>query len=893
MKAKRPHHDQLDSLHQTSTGTHNEKLRPLTAPTHQTTQQDHPPTSKSPSHHHPFEIPRIAIFSDAFHNFRKSRSLRKSPTLENLSAPTRTPQNRSLSTSSVSSRIAPSECASETRPPAAKRPPASRSSHGIGTNLGPPPAIITRGSYELAVHTESPATATTTLVTHKRKPYNLKTPSRESLRIEPVAFDDHDSFTDGYPNPFSPTSLTPNRNQSLNAMAMMDGNSQHAARSDFTDKSSSRYTDAVSPGPGRASGGDGDESGRSEDLFLNLARDSPLPSREEGNQSRLERKLVSVSDHYRYLQSLLTLSSKSRGRRPEQRQSLPPSSEAILRPRRDSSGHDSGYAARSAILNKDAQPQHRRASASVVSSVTAPRNVVATSTEQRFNAYRSRYMTTPSQPSSSYNSGRRPSASDALSSIGRPSNYRPSRLNNSSLREFDSVSNTGSRRGSHVDMAESVVSVAPSTVWDELHELKSRIHKIELAEQPSSGGTMSNGSGERPRTATTTVTTMSSSPKHPFKSGSRTESSIGGPGAVNIHPLLHQSLARCKTVLNPGLYRSLEAAASDALETAVMAGSGGSSGSIYGHGSVINGGAIDRQLRRKADNVCRNLTDLCIALCEGKLDLPPPNTIQPAASLARRRDSQDMPSPQTNNDSMVRTFSRAGSLEPEPVEQARAAAPSRALDRIASRRVSMMSATGGDSGNNSPREAPESSQRGSPFLSGNAEATPSPQQISKPPRSGTSLLRIRRRETEKQAELEEEEDDPTLRAPSRANTEINSARRRSFRLSPAFSGSREYTSQHPLPGSSPMTQPSPSLRRLNGSSLKTDAPRSPSNGSSLLRQTSRQIVERERAGDSDATEEEVANARKLKRRSLGLYTSTRTSLGGQRSGRSIATGGAE
>lgn len=500
-------------------------------------------------------------------------------------------------------------------------------------------------------------------------------------------------------------------------------------------------------------------------------------------------------------------------------------------------------------------------------------------------------MTTPSQPSSSYNSARRPSASDALSSLGRPSTYRPSRLNNSSLREFDSASNIVSRRGSHVDMAESVVSVAPSTVWDELHELKSRIHKIELAEQPSSGGTMSNGSGERPRTATTTVTTMSSSPKYPFKSGSRAESPIGGPGAVNIHPLLHQSLARCKMVLNPGLYRSLEAAASDALETAIMAGSGGS---VYGNGSVINGGAIDRQLRRKADNVCRNLTDLCIALCEGKLDLPPLNTIPPAASLARRRDSQDMPSPQTNPDSMIRTFSRAVSLEPEPLEQSRAAAPSRALDRIASRRVSMMSAGGGDSEGNSPREAPESIQRESPFSPANAIATPLPQQISKPPRSGTSLLRIRRRANEKQAELEEEEeDDPTLRAPSRANTEINSARRRSFRLSPALSGSREYTSQHPLPGSSPMTQPSPSLRRLNGSSLKIDAPRSPSNGSSLLRQTSRQFVERERAGDSDATEEEAVNVRKPKRRSLGLYASTRTSLAGQRSGRSIATGGAE
>lgn len=497
-------------------------------------------------------------------------------------------------------------------------------------------------------------------------------------------------------------------------------------------------------------------------------------------------------------------------------------------------------------------------------------------------------MTPPSQSPASYNTSRRPSASDALQTLGRPASYRPSRLNNSSLREFDSVSNAGSRLGPHVDVAESVVSGAQSTVWDELHELKSRIHKIELAEQPSSGGTMSNGSGERPRTATTTVTTMSSSPKYPFKSSSRTESSIGGPGAANIHPLLHQSLARCKMLLNPGLYRSLEAAASEALETAIMAGSGGpQGGSIYGTGSMVNGGGSDRQLRRKADNVCRNLTDLCIALCEGKLDLPPLNPNLTTANVASRRDSQDISSPQTIQESLARTSSRAVSVEPDALEQPRGAVPSRALDRIASRRVSMMS-TGGESGSNSPREAPESHQRDSPYSTTNVVATPSPQQVSKPPRSGTSLLRIRRRATEN------EEDDSSLRAPSRANTDINSSRRRSYRLSPAFSSSREYTSQHPLPGSSPVTSQSPSVRRLNGSSLKLDSPRSPSIGSSLLRNTSRQVVERERAGDSDAAEEEIANSRRLKRRSLGLYTSARASLVGQRGGRSIiASAGAE
>lgn len=290
MMAKKPHQNQPDSFHNTLQDT--DHRTPQVPPA----KSKSPSPSPSSSHHHAFEIPRIAIFSDAFHNFRKSRSLRKSPTFESLSAPTRAAQIRSLSTSSVSSRTAPSEPAYQSKPPAERRPPASRSSHGIGTNLGPPPAIITRGSYELALHTQTPAN--TTLPTQRHKPYNFNTPSRESLRSESVAFDDNHSYTDGHQNPFEPTSLAPNRNQSLDAM--MDRDSPHGARSEFTDKSSSRYTDALSPGLGGASGGDGDgdESRRSEDLFLNLARDSPLPSREEGSQSRLERKLVGVSNHH-------------------------------------------------------------------------------------------------------------------------------------------------------------------------------------------------------------------------------------------------------------------------------------------------------------------------------------------------------------------------------------------------------------------------------------------------------------------------------------------------------------------------------------------------------------------------------------------------------------------
>jgi hypothetical protein len=482
---------------------------------------------------------------------------------------------------------------------------------------------------------------------------------------------------------------------------------------------------------------------------------------------------------------------------------------------------------------------------------------------------------------------RRPSAPDALQGSSRPANYRPSRLNNSSTRDFDSVSNTGSpldqRHSSIADGAESVVSTsAQSTVWDELHELKSRIHKMELNDN---SGTMSIGSGERPRTATTTVTTMSSSPRHPFKSGlSPSESVIGGPGAANMHPLLHQALARCKTLLNPALHRSLELAASDALEMVVLASSGGSQqGSMYSSASIVNGMVMDRQLKRKADNVCRNLTDLCIALCAGKLDLPANSP--PSQPNGARRESLTSSSV-VNHEVMNRIYSRHASLEPESLDVR--PSPSRALNRVEARRASFMSTGAGSS----------SRDVDSPTSLTNAASTPASQPIAKLPRTGTSLLRTRRR-----AAQEEDEDEPAIRAPSRASTEVGSSvRKRSYRLSgggllSSKVADREYTSQHPLPGSSPLTPAAP-LRRFNGASLKTDSPRSPTTTSSLLREGSRRFMERERAGDSDATQEDESTSRKLKRRSLGVYSnSARSSLGlGKRDslkGRSLAAGGAD
>ncbi|EAW11504.1 putative LPXTG-motif cell wall anchor domain protein [Aspergillus clavatus NRRL 1] len=176
---------------------------------------------------------------------------------------------------------------------------------------------------------------------------------------------------------------------------------------------------------------------------------------------------------------------------------------------------------------------------------------------------------------------------------------------------------------SRQDGTESTLSTtAPSTVWDELEDLKSRIKKLELTGKlpPSSQAAISSVSGERPRTATTTVTTVSSSPKHNHKTSNLSGDSenVANP----VHPLLHSALLKAKTVLSNEVFKALDAAVTDAL---ALSNTLGTNQAPSGGVSCVNGySPSDRQNRRKADSVCRSLTELCIALS----DVQPPQQQQ-------------------------------------------------------------------------------------------------------------------------------------------------------------------------------------------------------------------------------------------------------------------------
>lgn len=157
----------------------------------------------------------------------------------------------------------------------------------------------------------------------------------------------------------------------------------------------------------------------------------------------------------------------------------------------------------------------------------------------------------------------------------------------------------------------STVSTNAASVWDELEELKSRIHKLELTGNTIGFGKGSDSSGGRPRTATTTATTLSSSPLNNNVSGQPpSANSVGN----QVHPLLQQALSRTKQLIDSEVYKALEAAAKDAFALVDIVGSNGISGAVAS--ATPQTGGVDRQVRRKVDSLCRSLTELSIALSE-------------------------------------------------------------------------------------------------------------------------------------------------------------------------------------------------------------------------------------------------------------------------------------
>ncbi|KAH7047561.1 hypothetical protein B0J12DRAFT_575813 [Macrophomina phaseolina] len=749
---------------------------------------------------------------------------------------------RRLSSSSTATRPTPTSISSsgsyfgphapssaDARSPASRKPPASHSSHGIETSYGPPIALITRrrsNTSDLARRSQSPADAA--LLQPQFSPFSstgpaptvashhTRTTSDNTVKAHPkdgrrsARTRSLPSSRATSPNPQTPArrSFSSSRGSAMANNSFSDSQSDYDFAYSHRSRPDDRSGDYVRDTKGSSS----------EDLFLNIAQDSPRNQDGDDDTVKIERRRSRIARMNR--QSLPANSLSSPATRPtidtgiktptaiQTRQlshirrasNLPsPSYTSPLSAREPHSAvtasfpadgsrvrsfgmSSSGSFGFSRSRDQEDSPQNRR------SSIPDPSRAAAATRDAA--ARESRYRSTNLTYSSRYN---------------QPTNQPTTPLENSP--EILSKPEQQSRTSDGHDGSESLDSTtATSTVWDELDELKSRIKKLELTGKmpPTSGAAVTSyTASERPRTATTQATSVTASPKQQKKSSvSPPETTVSGAGggtsgaAGASHPLLHSALAKCKDAMSPSFYRILEATATDALELAAMTSGGNTSSAISNSGAPTS----ERQLRRKADNMCRSLTELCIALCDnsnGKTPAlrspglaPPPSrrqSVQMNGERDRERD-RDQPDGDMRN------------------------SPSRALNRIEARRTSMFAS---GSAGNSPRDGPER-DRTTPTQGSRYQS-----------RSGTSLLnnRPRRATVTNDDQPEMEEDSQTLRVPSRAMTDFTQNRQshgnRSNRLS------REYTSNVPLPdGASNVLQHATSIRRPNGAVPANDSPTS-------------------------------------------------------------------
>jgi hypothetical protein len=322
------------------------------------------------------------------------------------------------------------------------------------------------------------------------------------------------------------------------------------------------------------------------------------------------------------------------------------------------------------------------------------------------------------------------------------------------------------------EATESTISTtAPSTVWDELDDLKSRIKKLELTGKlpSSSAAAMSSATGERPRTATTNATTMSTSPKHAKASISPADSAIDGVPST-VHPLLHEALNKARSVVRHDIYQKLAATASDALQLASMMNSNNQAGNTSSIGMISSS---ERQIRRRADSMCRGLTELAIALSAD---------VRPAAQLARppSRETTLMYHPPVTS-----AFSNRR-LSTDPEDQTAAAACLQS--RIATRRTSNF-----NNGSRTTYSSPETAVHVTPT------ALPQLPPTSSSRASASSILvRNRRAYGVADGAADEIDSSPAHRPPSRAMTELGRVAPRRYSPRDQTSFSKDYGNKRPM-----------------------------------------------------------------------------------------------
>nr|KAK5448839.1 hypothetical protein LTR18_001927 [Exophiala xenobiotica] len=348
---------------------------------------------------------------------------------------------------------------------------------------------------------------------------------------------------------------------------------------------------------------------------------------------------------------------------------------------------------------------------------------------------------------------------------GEPSRHlpRPSTARNSRLASESGFVDRP-RMHDHNATESTISTTAPSTVWDELDDLKSRIKKLELTGKlpPSSAAAMT--SSDRPKTATTAATTLSSSPK-PKAAVTQLQSAIEGIPST-IHPTLHEALGNAKSVISNELYQKLQATAQDALQLSMMMTPEGYTGT----GSTIGVSSVsERQVRRRTESMCRSLTELVIALLADNKQAPTSVT-RPASRDAYAPSSIGLRSRRYSNELNDRP----------PVA-------SRVQSRLETRRTSI------------PFGGTFNQQGSTPEHVYQTPPTALPQmQTTSSSRLGRTTASLRSRRTPGQLDgtTDDDEGSPSVRPVSRAMTEVGTYRQMA---KDRAAYSREYTAQHPMP----------------------------------------------------------------------------------------------
>jgi hypothetical protein len=643
----------------------------------------------------------------------------------------------------TSSFLAPNRSPSQKR-----KPPASHSSYGVDSSLGPPPSYSTQRTLSQdRLRTKSSASTTGASVP----------------QLDHVA-----AIPSGKSNSRDQTSLTSNHltalplEADLSSPETIDSLSPSATQteSDTTPATSVAGTnmnssdEKLNTGLGLdgthddAKASSSDETQKSEDLFLNIARTDagsrPGSSKTDKRRSRISLPFLS-------------------GSRPSTAAKSSPMTAQFesshLTPR---SEHPFG--------KRSSLGQHVPGALTSSSYFDDTRSYLGKPSDLQSNAGSVSQLTSRSRRHSNAN----------VDTLRPPTRSRTSRLASEGL-YADRF-----KVGENVATESTISTTAPSTVWDELDDLKSRIKKLELTGKlpPSSAAAMT--STERPRTATTAATTtMSNSPKTKSAAPPLPSTIEGIPSTV--HPLLHEALNNAKSSLNQETYQKLQSTAQDALQLSSMLSTEG-----YGTNGSPLSPQTERQLRRRTESMCRSLTELAIAMLSDK---------QSVSSPTARPGSREQ-----HGSSVSTLRARGNSTDAATID--RAAIQSRVQSRLENRRTSLLQ----QQQQSTPTTEPQSTTRTemSTFRTPPASVVSGPIS-SRLSRTSTTTARARRSGAHSFLDGASEDDSPSIsssaiRPVSRAMTELTpshqstgpSSYRSLARDRATFS--REYTKQHPLPG---------------------------------------------------------------------------------------------